>query len=123
MFFQSATNSYVCPMLDTRRRKPLINIEQLMSLLNEKLFMQMITRAIVILLLVVLVARFWMGAVADNIDESILVHEQQSHVLVDENIALRAQKAFLLSPQRIERLAAEKLALYVPSDSQVRYVN
>jgi len=98
-------------------------MEQLKGLLNEKLFLQMITSATLILLLVVLGAQFWMGAIMDNIDEAIRINEQECHVLVDKNIALRAEKAYLLSPQRIEKIAAEKLALFYAEDGQIRYVN
>lgn len=123
MLFQNTAHSYVCPMLNTRRRQPLISFGQLKSILDEKCFLQTTAKVALIVLFCALVARFWMGVVVNDIDESIMVHKQESHVLIDKNIALRAQKAYLLSPQRIERVAAEKLALYAPVEGQVRYVN
>ncbi len=123
MFFQSTAHSYVCPMIGTRRRQPLFDMEKLQHLLSEKLFLQTVAKLIVILLFVVLGAQLWMGIIMDNIDESISLAGQECHALFDENIALRAEKAYLLSPQRIEKMAAEKLAMFVAGDEQIRHIN
>jgi len=123
MFFQNTANSYVCPMLDARRRQPLFLTEELKSLLGDKLFLRLVVRVALVAFLVVLGAQLCMGVVMDNIDESIRLNESECHVLTDKNIALRAEKAYLLSPQRIEKLAAEKLDLFVAGVGQVRYVD
>ena len=123
MFFQSTAHSYVCPMLDTRRRQPLFVMEKLKSLLGEKLFLQAVAKLLLIVLFVVLVAQLWMGIVMDNIDESIRLAGQECHLLYDENIALRTEKAYLHSPQNIEKMAAEKLAMFVADDKQIRHIN
>ncbi len=123
MFYQNAAHSYVCPALDTRRQQMFFSTEKLSTMLSEKAFLQMVMRAALVVLVVVLAAQIWMGFAESGINESLSMYEQERHVLIDKNIALRAKKAYLLSPQRIEKLAAERLALFVAAGKQIRYVN
>ncbi len=123
MFFQSTADSYVCPALGTRRQQLFFPTEKLSTMLSEKAFLQMVMRAALVVLIVVLAAQIWMGYSDSDINESLSMNEQERHVLIDKNIALRAKKAYLLSPQRIEKLAAERLALFVAAGKQIRYVN
>lgn len=123
MFFQSAAHSYVCPMLDTKKRYSLVVVDQLKSILTERLFLQVVAKATLVILFTVLVAQLGMQAMMNSVEESIMVQQQEYHVLVDKNISLLAEKAYLLSPQRIEKIAAEKLALFAAGEEQIRIIN
>jgi len=122
MIFQSAVQTYECPMVDTRRQSIMVT-KILQSLVSEKFFFQTVAKITLVCIFLVLGARLGIGMIVENIDKSIMLNEQECHTLIDQNIALRAEKAYLLSPQRIKVMAAEKLALFVADDGQIKRVN
>lgn len=68
---------------------------------------------------VVLVINMCIASAITNIDHSLVTVDNKRHELMDKNIALLAQKAKLWAPASIQRMAGEKLALYVHSGDQV----
>ncbi len=123
MFFQSTAEGYVCPVLDTRKKQPEF-ITQLQKLISrEMLFLQMSIAAILVLIVVVFGAGLWVGKIADSIDQSTLVVEQERNELMDKNIALRVERTYLFSPQYINKVAVEKLGMHTADKKQIRYLN
>ena len=49
--------------------------------------------------------------------------DTQRHELIDKNIGLLAQKAGLYAPERVSRLAADKLSLYAAIPGQIERIN
>lgn len=68
----------------------------------------------------VLVINIFIASAVVNTDRSIANIDNQRHELMDKNIELLAGKARLLAPGNIQKLAGEKLGLYVDSGDQVR---
>ncbi len=69
MFFQSAVQTYECPMVD-RRRQPIMVMEQLQSLASEKFFFQTVAKITLVCLFLVLGTRFGVSMIVDNVDKS-----------------------------------------------------
>ncbi len=57
-----------------------------------------------------------------RIGSSIVGAEEARFDLMNTNITLRAKKAFLMSPEYIQTVAADKLALYVPKKNQIKHL-
>jgi hypothetical protein len=62
-------------------------------------------------------------AAVGNTDNAIASVDNQRHELMDKNIELLARKARLYSPASVQKLAGEKLDLYVDSGEQVGRFN
>ncbi len=67
----------------------------------------------------VLVINMFIASAVTNIDRSIVNLDNHRHELMDRKIELLAQKAKLWSPANMQKLAGEKLELYVDSGDQV----
>ncbi len=71
----------------------------------------------------VLAANMFLASTIDDVERSLVVIDNQRHELMDKNIGLLAKKARLYAPERVSRLAADKLALYAASPGQVERIN
>ncbi len=63
------------------------------------------------------------GLYCKGIQEKVAVKERYQKELDEQHIKLRAQRATLLMPQHIEKMAGSLLSLYVPEKSQVHRYN
>ena len=61
----------------------------------------------------------WLSSSAERVALEILAVEEGRFVLMDEHIKLRAERARLYSPDYLNEVAANQLALYVPEKRQV----
>jgi len=75
----------------------------------------------IILIVAVLVAglNFWLGSLVSKVNDSIVAIETQRHQLKNDQIALLAERAVLMSEVQVKKDAGEKLALFVPEQEQV----
>ncbi len=76
-------------------------------------------KVLLIIFPLVVVVNMFLASVVSNIDRSIVNVDNQRHELIDTNMALLARKAMLWSPDSVQRLAGEKLALHATSGDQV----
>lgn len=76
-------------------------------------------RILLMIFPVVLAIHMFIGSAVTNTDQAIAMVDNQRHELMDKKIGLLAQRASLWAPDNIEKLAAEKLALYADSGKQV----
>lgn len=65
----------------------------------------------------------FLGSVGDSLDESLAAGEMKQQQLMDSNIALLAQRAGMYAPERVSRMAADKLSLYAAAPGQVERIN
>lgn len=73
----------------------------------------------VALLGIVICFNLWLGFAASGISETIQEIEVVRHQLKDEQIALLAERANLMSEKQVRIRAGEQLALFVPDEEQV----
>jgi len=71
----------------------------------------------------VLAANMFLASAADDAERSLTVFDNQRHELMDKNIGLLAKKASLYAPERVSRMAADKLSLYAASPGQIERIN
>jgi hypothetical protein len=77
---------------------------------------------LLVLPLIVVISLF-LGSVGDSLDESLVAGEMKQQQLLDSNIALLAQRAGMYAPERVSRMAADKLSLYAAAPGQVERIN
>ena len=75
------------------------------------------------ILSLVVVINMFLASIINETDRSMTVVDNQRHELIDKNIGLLAQKARLYAPERVSRLAADKLSLYTAIPGQIERIN
>lgn len=116
LFYQSA-QSYFRPMISSPVRRHLW--QRAVGLLGPKVMMMAEAKILFIFCLTLLLANAWLSSSSSRIAVTVLEAEEGRSALVDENIILRAERAYLVSPEYLEKTAAHRFALYVPEKRQV----
>lgn len=80
-------------------------------------------KAILLVLPLMVLIFLFLGSVGDSLDASLAAGEMKQQQLTDSNIALLAQRAGMYAPERVSRLAADKLSLYAAAPGQVERIN
>jgi hypothetical protein len=75
------------------------------------------------LLPLLIVVNMFLASIINETDRSMMAVDNQRHELIDKNIGLLAQKAGLYAPERVSRLAADKLSLYTAIPGQIERIN
>ncbi len=75
------------------------------------------------LLPLVLAVNLYVVSSVSKINDSIIAADNNYHELMDKNIELRAVKARVRDPEQLQKLAADKLSLFVHSKGQVGKYN
>ncbi len=117
MFINQSARAYVRPMMSSPARRHLW--QKAKGLLGPKVMMMAAGKMVALFSLLLLLANFWLSSVAFRIAGAVQEAEEGRYVLVDENISLRAERAYLLSPEYLEKTAAQRFALYAPEKGQV----
>jgi len=86
-------------------------------------FWKPVGKFLIFVLPVVLVVNLYVSSSVAEINMSVMVADNNHHELMDRNIELRAMKAQIRNPERLQELAAEKLSLYVHTKGQVGKFN
>jgi len=86
-------------------------------------FYRSVLKFLCLLFPLVFAINMYVGASIGKVDKSIVMVDNEHHQLMDKNIELRARKALIRGPEQLQRLAAEKLALYVHTKGQVGRYN
>ncbi len=76
-----------------------------------------------ILFLGVAFIQFLLGFYLQSVQKNIVSNEAYQYELAGQHIALRAQRAALLTPQHIEEMAGAMLSLHIPEKGQVQRYN
>ena len=64
-----------------------------------------------------------LGAVGKNLERSIEQGEERHQLLIDKNIEMLAQRAGMHAPERVSRIAADRLSLYAAAPGQIERIN
>lgn len=89
------------------------------GLLGSRTMMMATGKVLLVFFLVSAPAHFWLAARAERIEAALQEVEAGQSDLMDQHIALKAERANLLSPAYMEKMAAQRLALHVPEKKQV----
>lgn len=87
------------------------------------LFWRPVGKTLFLLLPLVLAVNLYVVSSVSKINESIVAVDNFHHELMDKNIELRAMKAQARDPEQLQKLAADKLSLYVHTKGQVGKYN
>lgn len=80
-------------------------------------------KTLFLLLPLVLAVNLYVVSSVSKINDSIIAVDNKHHELMDKNIELRAMKASVRNPEQLQKLAADKLSLFVHSKGQVGKYN
>lgn len=80
-------------------------------------------RVLVLAVPMVLAVSLLLGTVGDKFERAIAAGEAQHQQLFDKNIELLAHRAGIYNPDRVSRLAAERLSLYAAAPGQIERIN
>jgi hypothetical protein len=89
------------------------------GLIGPKVLWIAVGKVLLLFIPLLFLVHFWLSSSAERNAVTILVAEEGRSVLMDENIKLRAKRARLYSPEYLNTMAANQLALYVPEKGQV----
>lgn len=64
-----------------------------------------------------------LGAVGKSLESSIGESEERHQLLLDKNIEMLAQRAGMHAPERVSRIAADRLSLYAAAPGQIERIN
>jgi len=117
MFINQSAQVYVRPMMSSPERRRLW--QRAVGLLGPKIMMMAVGKIVFLFSLLLLLANFWLSSAVSRVAGAVQEAEEGRYVLVDENISLRAERAYLLSPEHLEKTAAQRFALYAPEKGQV----
>jgi hypothetical protein len=117
MFMNQSAQVYVRPMMSSPARRHLW--QKAKGLLGPRIMMIAVGKIVFLFCMLLLLVNFWLSSAASRIAGAVQGAEEGRYVLVDENISLRAERAYLLSPEYLEKTAAQRFALYVPEKGQV----
>ena len=86
-------------------------------------FWRQVGKILFFVLPIVLAVNMYVSSSVSKINKSIVAVDNMHHELMDRNIELRAMKAQLRNPEQLQKIAAEKLSLYVHTKGQVGKFN
>jgi hypothetical protein len=108
------------PYFRPMRFRQQVRKQKAFSLPGEKELWISIGKMLLVLCPMVLAVNLWLASSFNNLEASVLAVENVRNELMDSQIHLRAKRAQLFSPERVQALAAEKLSLHVPGKEQVK---
>jgi hypothetical protein len=120
MNYHNPAQSYFRPMSNMRFQQQL-HKQKAFSWQGDRDLWVSVGKILLFLCPMVLAVNFWLASSFKNLEGSVQEVESVRHELMDKQIKLRAQRAQLFSPDRVQPLAAERLSLHVPGKEQVRY--
>jgi hypothetical protein len=122
MNFNNPTEAYMRPVAKIgigQRVRP----HDLIDLSSWLVLWKPVGKILLVIFPLVLAINMFIVAAVGNTDNAIASVDNQRHELMDKNIELLARKARLYSPASVQKLAGEKLDLYVDSGEQVGRFN
>jgi hypothetical protein len=71
----------------------------------------------------ILAANMFIASIVSEVELSIAAVETKHHEVIDKNIGLLAQKARLNAPERLSKMAADRLYLFAAEPGQIERIN
>lgn len=122
MLTHNSAQSYTRPTAEIGVRR-LLGKRSGQSILGSTRLWQVVGKFGLLLLLIVLTSQLAFNLYQSRVEQATSAAENLRHQLVDTHIALRAERAALLTPQHIEKIAGSMLSLHVPGEDQVSVYN
>jgi hypothetical protein len=123
MNYQNTTQAYMRTAAKVGVRRQTYRRTMSLEIPGGLVLWKVVGKTVLLILPVVLVMQIFLASAINNIERSVTLVQQQQQELEDQNIELLARKARLWAPGSVERLAADKLALYSPSKKQIGTFN
>ena len=117
MFISQSAQTYIRPVMASPMRQQLR--QKILGLIGPKVLWIAAGKVLLLFCPLLFLANFWLSSSADRIAVALLDAEKGRYVFMDENIKLRAERAHLYSPEYLDKIAANQLALYAPEKGQV----
>jgi len=117
MLINHPAPAYCRPMMSSPMRQQLR--QKAVGLIGQKVLWIAAGKVLLLFFPLLFLVYFWLSSSAERNAATILAAEEGRSVLTDENIILRAKRARLYSPENLNTMAANQLALYVPGKGQV----
>jgi hypothetical protein len=89
------------------------------SLLGPRVLWLASIKVVLVFAVLFLGMNLWLSSVEERVAVSRQAVEEGRALILDEHIALKAERARLLSPAHLNEMVADRLALYAPEKEQV----
>lgn len=122
MNYNNPTEAYMRPTAKIGMRQP-VRPHDLIDLSSWLILWKPVGKILLVIFPFVLGINMLIASAVTSADSAIAGVDNQRHELMDKNIELLARKARLWSPDSVQKLAGEKLDLYVDSGDQVGRFN
>ena len=106
-------------MVNSRFRRQLRS-RRALSWTSDRILLVWLGKMLLVLCFLVLGVNFWLASTYKHLETSVQAVENSRLQLMDKQIKLRTERAQLFAPEKIQMIAAEKLALHVPGKEQVK---
>ena len=93
-----------------------------MNIPGGKLFFFSALKIVAVAMLFLVVSSLWLGNSIRQVDTQITKMEKQRDQLVDANIAMRAKKANMFSPETVGAMVGDQFAIHLPQSGQYRFL-
>jgi hypothetical protein len=110
-YFRARANS---PFLQELDRQKVFSLS-----VDRKLWLAL-GKMLLVLCPICLAVNLWLGSCCTLLERSTQAVDNSRHQLMERQISLSAERSYLLSPERVQFIAAKKLSLYVPEKGQVK---
>jgi cell division protein FtsL len=117
MFINQSAQVYIRPLRSSPVRRQVL--KRVLGLFGPKVMMMAGGKILLAFCLLFVPVHFWLSSSAARVATAVQEAEVGQSALADEYIGLKAERAYLLSPEYLEKMAAQRLALYVPDKKQV----
>lgn len=118
MSYQNSSQSYMRTVAKPGVRQQ-VRSKRALSIPGGVLLLRAVGKAVLIILPLTLIVNIIISSAISNIDRSISQVEGRQQKVEDTNIHLLARKARIWAPDHVEKLAGDKLSLFVPTKDQV----
>lgn len=117
MFINQSVQTCFRPMMPVSTRQQ--SRQKFLSLIGPKVLWIAVGKMLLLFFPLLFLINFWLSSTAERIAATMLAAEEGRYALMDENIKLRAERARLYSPEHLDKIAANQLALYAPEKRQI----
>jgi len=122
MNYNNSTEAYMRTVAKLGRRQSL-RVWDYLDLPGWLQLWKPVGKILLVIFPLVLIINILVAGAVSNVEQSIVAVGNHRHELMDKNIELLAQRAYLYSPTSIEQLAGEKLDLHKSTKDQVGVFN
>ncbi len=118
-FAQSGFAQLLCKKWNQKSVRILSHLLNRLSLLGPRVFWIATGKVVLVFFSLFLLMNFWLSSSVEREAIAMQAAEEGQALLLDEHIALKAERARLLSPAYLDEMVAHRLALYAPEKDQV----